>query len=937
MQKVLPLAWAFLWESPVRVMLAIVATAAATCLVIWIASGYDALEKTFDDYANLSMGRYELAIAPIGLKEEAFVPPEVLEDLKSDTRVTIADPMWVYRAEVLPPRSASRSVHRGRGSDEDGPPKGFDGGPNARPPGSLPGTLLLITDASEAPFEMLRGDWLSTEAVNVPQAVVRTETAERMAIDVGDRLTLKQDDQDHQLQVIGILNAPKLKGAGDSALTILAPSKGEIFITSAAAERVLSKPFKISLIAISLKEETNINKFRFGWAPQLASYETPVQFQQAFEVEEALDQSSAAANVRLQSFAATGISMLVALLVVLCTLSMGVNERIRQYAILRSLSFTRFQIAQLIVLEGLFLGGLGLLTGLAISWGVLLIVSSAASQMLDHGVMLGRYSILLAMAATLGGAVLASLIPAYRAMRVKPIDAMAPFVEVSGQKSFSRVGLMVGLGLIAVNPVLTFLVPPPFEAEIPVMMTVGFVCMTIGFVLIAPAIVVGVDRSLSPGLARVMKIDRKLLASQITNHLWRTVGASISLAVGVGLFIGIQVWGYTMLEGFIPGPWTPDALLQFNSGSLLPSETSAVAIVPGIDPERSFPIVVEQPRLSEDLTNSAERASVIRQDNIVLVGIDAKRAFSGSDPFLKFEWVEGTPEEAIGKLASGRGCIVPDHFLRETGLNLGDYFTLVPPENAEKVVSYEIAGAVKLPGWHWQTKLTGFRTRTHRAAALVFANYEPVAEDFDLSQASHLWFDFTSLDADPQKIQEQASQLYAKSKEMKDTGENNREEADVQIIPVNQIRERTRGAARRWIWLVSQVPLIASLIATLGVLNVFLASVRARRWEFGVLRAIGITSSTIIRTVLAEGLLIGISAGLLSVSFGVMCGWCGCGIAQYMSFFGGMHPDLVIPWDAIAMGLIGLVLLATLSAAWPAYSIGKTRPLVLLQEGRSSI
>ena len=51
--------------------------------------------------------------------------------------------------------------------------------------------------------------------------------------------------------------------------------------------------------------------------------------------------------------------MLVALLVVMCTLSMGVNERVRHYAILRSLSFTKFQVGQLIALEGIFLGGLG--------------------------------------------------------------------------------------------------------------------------------------------------------------------------------------------------------------------------------------------------------------------------------------------------------------------------------------------------------------------------------------------------------------------------------------------------------------------------------------------------------------------------------------------------------------------------------------------------
>ncbi|MEW4488919.1 ABC transporter permease [Thalassoglobus sp. JC818] len=936
MVKVLRLAWSFLWESPVRVGLTVLATAAATCLVIWVASGYDALAKTFDDYANLSMGRYELAIASIETSEDRFVPPEVLQDLRNAPSVLTADPMWAIRVNILSHQSILQPQMVPGSEAEGGPPQEFNGGPAVGPPGMLPGSLLMMTDAPEPPFDMVEGEWLQQGESTVPQAVVRTETAERMGINLGDDLVIDWENDSHVLKVIGILDAPKLTGAGDSALPILAPSKGEVFVKTADGILPFSDSPKISLIALSLKDGVDINEFRFGWAPKLASYSTPVQFQQAFEVEEALDQSAAASNVRLQSFAATGVAMLVAMLVVLCTLSMGVTERIRHYAILRSLSFTRLQIGQLIAIEGFFLGGLGFLTGLGLSWLILLIVGQAAAQMLDHGTLLGRHSIILGMVATSGGAFIASIIPAYRATRVKPIDAMAPAIENSGGESFSRTGFMIGLALIAVNPVLTFLVPPPFEAGIPLFLGIGFTCMAIGFILIAPAVVATVDRWGSPVLARLLRIDPKLLTCQITSHLWRTVGAAISLAVGVGLFIGIQVWGFTMLEGFIPGLWAPDALIQFGSDGLPMNKVDAVSVIPGIDRQRIYPIVVEQPRMQEDLTNSAERASVIRQDNIVIVGIDASRAFSGEHPFFQFDWVAGTPSEAVEKMASGRACIVPDHFLRETGLKLGDTFSIVPPENADQVVTYEIAGAVKLPGWHWQTKLTGLRTRTHRAAALVFANYDRVAEDFSITNPSHAWFDFSSNDVDIEKVREQAAEVYLSASQTAEEHPQAAAESDVRVIPVDRIRETTRGAARRWIWVISQVPLIASLIASIGVLNVFLASVRARRWEFGVLRGIGITSSTVIRTVLAEGILIGVVACLLSVGFGVMSGWCGCGMAQYMSFFGGMQPDLMIPWDAISIGLIGLILLATLSALWPAYSIGKTRPLALLQASRSS-
>ena len=152
-----------------------------------------------------------------------------------------------------------------------------------------------------------------------------------------------------------------------------------------------------------------------------------------------------------------------------------------------------------------------------------------------------------------------------------------------------------------------------------------------------------------------------------------------------------------------------------------------------------LPFVVEQPRLLEDLTGSAERASIIRQDNVIMLGLDPDRAFGGAAPVLDCEWVRGSVAQAIAGLRAGHGCVVPEHFLRETGLTVGDSFAVVPPEDPLHPARYRIAASVRLPGWHWQTKDTGMRPRTHRAAALVFADRASVLADFALHGDSHLW------------------------------------------------------------------------------------------------------------------------------------------------------------------------------------------------------
>ncbi len=65
---------------------------------------------------------------------------------------------------------------------------------------------------------------------------------------------------------------------------------------------------------------------------------------------------------------------------------------------------------------------------------------------------------------------------------------------------------------------------------------------------------------------------------------------------------------------------------------------------------------------------------------------------------------------------------------------------------------------------------------------------------------------------------------------------------------------------------------------------------------------------------IAEALLVGLVACLLSFAFGAMAGRCGAGTSQYVSFFGGLNPSLVIPWSKLTMG--GLRYSSSMAGAW---------------------
>ena len=940
MKTVPKLAIGFLRHHPVRLFLTVSATAAATCLVLWMVSGYEALLRSHDVFAERALGRYSLSVDPISRKWDRQVPPEVVEALRNDSDVSAAEPMWAERVVVQ-----SKAVKL------QAPPPGS---------GSQPGEgvnecLLLGTDAPAPPFDLVRGRWIGgdgngSHGGDTLDVAVSAQVSERYGVDLDDHLTVGRDESTHQLRVVGIVDNPPvpITGRMGASMALPSPSIAGIYLRMDGAAKILNREPVVTFVGLCLKEGVDVHAFRYAWGPRLSAFERPSQFQEDHDLEEQLDEAAAAENLKLQSYAATLMAMLLAFLVIFNTLNMGVSERTRQFAMLRAIALTRAQVARIVLAESLFIAGVGFVVGLVFGQALLALAGSLSGSVLRHGARIGVLGITLAAVAAFGAALLAALIPAWRATRVRPLDAMAPpRTSVRANAGRCRFVSLAGLGLIGLAPVVTFVFPPASEHQAKSHLACGMLALALGFLLLAPGIVRLVDRFAGPLLARAVGLSPKLLAQQLSCHMGRTVASAIALSVGLTLYISIQVWGYTLLETFVPGKWAPDVLLNFEPYGLTDQGAADVARLPGVDADRCAAIVVEQPRLRDDLTGSAERASVTRQDNVVIVGIDPLKAVGGDEPLLDFTYVQGNRDDVLNSLQNDRGCIVPEHFLRETGLRLGDRFELVPPENPKQPAVYTIAASVRFQGWHWMTKVGGLRVRTHRAAALVIADYETVRADFNLFKARHVWLRYETAATQSADVATAAQEYYAgvlgeevqssKPGSITDASPQGRPAAYVQAVSAEQVRRTIRANAARWLWAVSIMPLVAVAIGCLGVLTVIVSSVRARQWEMGVLRALGFTRGTLVRLVVAEGLLVGIVACALSLGFGIMAGWCGTGLSRYMSFFGGMQPVLVIPSVALLVGLIVVLLFAAGAAVGPAVRVGRTHPLDLLQQGRSAL
>lgn len=962
MKLILKLLFGQVVRHPARFLFTLLAVVASAGVVIWVVSGYEALVSQFDEFSEEYLGRYQLVIAPeqapVGTSPPLSpLPLSVIQTLAGDSDVEAIDSelhvqIWLEKPEAPGKSTAEEHPQRTRRGG-GGPPPGErpSGGPGGRaqrgrgnPLGLIPALspTLVGTTATEPPYPILEGRWIKADATG--EAAISRGSAQDFQVKVGDTLQVRNDHHRTTVTVVGIVeqvgtNRFGARGPDPSR----GPATAALYVSVPLAEEMRPSPEAASIGQILLKPGTDANQFRVRWAEHLRQSQPPLVFLAADDVEADLDTSRSASGARNQAYSATGIALLAALFIIFTALSMGVHERTRQFATLRAVALTPRQIGSLIALESLLLGAVGWLGGLAAGWGLLQFMRQVQPALFNEPVALGPWCLGLSAACAFGGALIAAIFPAWSAMRVSPLEAMSGPATPLSLKLVPWLTL-AGVLLILINPLLVFAWPMKEESRYPIYVAVGCSTMAVGFILIAPAVIRIVEWLLGPLVARLLGLSPRLLAAELSSNLWRTVGTCIALTLGLGLFVSTQIWGYSMLEPFQPGKWVPDLLVSFRQTKLQDDVFAEVAAVPGMKSETCLPLAVEQALLTEDLTNAAALRTVARQDNVILIGLDPGRGLAASDPLLKFRWVAGDPKSAAAAMAAGRACVVPDHFAREANLKLGSHFSVIPPDNPQQPVEYTIAGIVEMPGWHWMTKFSGLRRRHGRAGAIVFADFATVRQDFGLTGISFFWSALqpgADMDALGRGLQAIARQHLGEKQPVNYQGTWKMGSIDVG----DDLRLSTPGAvesvlARRadgMIWGMSQLPLVTLAIAGIGVLNTVLASIRARMWNIGVMRAVGLTPFALARLILAEGLLTGFVACWLSLAFGILAGWCGAGISQYVSFFGGLNPSLVIPWQPLSWGIGLTLLLCLLASLWPAWRIARTDLLTLLQSGRASM
>ena len=572
-------------------------------------------------------------------------------------------------------------------------------------------------------------------------------------------------------------------------------------------------------------------------------------------------------EIALQVFA--GVALFVGAFVIYNTFTITVAQRTREMALLRAIGASGRQVAVSVVAEsaaiGVIASAAGAALGIGIGWGLLKLLGS----------FIGGFALGLSIpAGALGNGVVlgtvitiaAAYIPARRGAKVDPMEALRNAAVEPGRSSRSRI--YWGLAVLAAGIACAIGSSVAGEARL---LVGGLPLVVIGVVLLGPATVRPRSRVLAAPALRKGSITGELAQQNAARNPKRSATTSLTLMIGVALVVTATVFAATLSE-LIAGD-LDDELLATHAvtvsdaiagagGGLDPAIADAVEVLDGVDAAVGTRTTFAQIDDGFAQVTGADTASLAEVADLGVI--------VGSVISL------GANEVAV------REPIADDQ-----GLSVGDTVTMRFQQGAVTVTVAGIydQGYQLASDWLVDNSLLDSATnRSLDARILVRADRatETLTGDIDAALASDPTARIRSRD---EFIDDQAGQI------------------------------------TNLLVLLYALLGMSVIVALIGIVNTMSLSIHERTRELGLLRAVGMTSRQLRRTVRYEAAIIALIGTLVGLVLGLFFGWAA------FDALGLGYSDFAIPWVAlVAIGFAGLVA-GLLSGVLPARRAGRLEVL----------
>lgn len=741
--------------------------------------------------------------------------------------------------------------------------------------GQLSGPVNLLGRDDEVLTSRTQGQaWIDGERLNpltiddgsapdgAGQVVVDRGTAADNDLEVGSTVRLATPSGPTEAEVVGISSFDGQDSADDGGTFSFDPDTAQELIANE------SPGWTDVLVATESGQTARVEASLEEQLPESLDITTGEDFRETQRA-----QNSGLVDLLrplLQGFAY--LALFVAAFVIFNTFSVVVTQRFRELALIRAVGGTPAQVRRSLLLEGAVVGFVASIIGIAfgavLSYVIQAVLGAVDVRLPGSGVALRPWTVILCVVAGTLVTVLSVFVPAFRAGRTKPVEAMRDAAVDHSGTSVAR----AVIGGVALALSIVMLLAVRLAGVTAWLMVPGALLLFLGLLVGGPL----VARLFAAGLrvpARRLGLTARLAVDNTARNPKRTATTANALVIGLFLVTLVTVSGDALKK------YTVDEIDKLSASDFIVSGTS------GISPD-----LVEEVQA----TDGVAAAAPIRQA-VVLDSSGRVVVLSGADiDLLKSSTGLKVDAGSLDQVADGTGVAVPS-LAGASGGSAGpgeDRSMATLPSRVGSTV--EIVAADGTPTQLPVVATLAPELDTFLLQALVSEQrFEALAGDTPVSMI-YVRVDEGQADA----VGKRLNKLVVGH-------------AGTTVDPGNFLGQIVAQVFDFLINTVNALLGMSVIIALVGIVNTLTLSIIERRRELGMVRSLGMTRQQVGRMVRMEAVLIGVLGTVIGVGAGLLLGWV---------VIGSLSSDIELNVNWARIGLIALigVLAGVVASIFPA-------------------
>jgi putative ABC transport system permease protein len=790
-----------LFARKLRLALTVLAVVLGTTLIAGTYVFTDSINNAFDTIFTVSNKGTDAAITPhktIDTSDNGGTPPTVpgavLAKVRQQPGVATAEGSIFDVGTIL---------------GKDGKRIGAGGAPNFL--------------ASVADVPRFQGFTLKTgrRPQNADEAAIDAATADEEGWKVGDKVCAVATAQRKCYTLVGTTQIAGLSSFGGAAvLDLVLPE----------AQRMLGKGNGFDEIQVAAKPGVSPQELKTQLASTLGpSVDVRTGQEQAAKESQDIRDNLGFLKTFLLAFAF--IALFVGAFLIFNTFSITVAQRMREFALLRTLGASRRQIWRAVVGEGLLLGLVGGVAGFLLGIGTAALLRALfkafGADLPSKGVVIETRTVIVTVLVGVVVSLVASIAPALRAMRVPPVEALregaVPVERGRGRRMAIAAGvvLVLGVGLMCVGLFGSL----KSDSAAITFMGGGAALTFLGVALLSPRLVRPLANVIGRPIERATGITGQLARENSVRQPGRTAVTSAALMIGVALvtFASIFAAGAkATINGAIDKNLKSAWVIQ-NTDGFSPFSPEVLRTVDRVD--------------------GVSSVSGVRFSEARVAGVSGNQSVSSIDPrtFLdnyKLDMKEGG-EAAVRGLGPTQ-VLVKDGYADSNDTKVGDTLQITTPIG--KRIAPKVAGIVDDKG--------GLLANLTVTTAVAQTQFGEPKDAFGLVGAEP--------GADQAAVKKQIASVLK------------RDYPEAEVLTNQEFKDDIAGQVNQLLGLIYALLALAIIVSLFGIVNTLVLSISERTRELGMLRAIGTSRKQVKRVIRWEAVITALIGGVLGVIMGVV-------------------------------------------------------------------